>query len=163
MKKIKLYSTVLLCALLAACTSIDCPLNNMVKARFSFYDPTEKVDTLKDTLIVSTHRITGKDSVIINREVSITGMKLQMSFNNERDTFFINIIDELNTSTIDTIVVSKTDKMHFESVDCAATYFHTLTGVDYTKHAIDSIVLKNKEVDYDSEREHFRIYFHPDN
>jgi hypothetical protein len=60
-------------------------------------------------------------------------------------------------------VVKKTDKMHFESVDCAATYFHTLTGVNYTKHSIDSIVIRNKEVDYDSKREHFRIYFHPDN
>ncbi len=163
MKKVKIYSTILLCALLAACSSITCPLNNMVRARFAFYDANQKVDTLKDTLIVATPRMTGKDSVIINRENYVTDMKLQMSYTNERDTFYMNIIDKDRNRTIDTIVITKTDKMHFESVDCAASFFHTLTGVTYTKHAIDSIVLRNKEVNYDSEKEHFRLYLHPNN
>ena len=163
MKKIKIYSTILLCALLAACSSITCPLNNMVRVKFGIYNAAQNVDTLKDTMTISTHRISGMDSVLINKDVYITQFQLQTSYANECDSFFMNITDEYNISTIDTIVVKKTDKMHFESVDCAATYFHTLTGVDYTKHSIDSIVIRNKEVDYDSKREHFRIYFHPDN
>ena len=163
MKKVKIYSTILLCALLAACSSITCPLNNMVRVKFGIYNAAQKVDTLKDTLIVATPRMTGKDSVIINRENYVTDMKLQMSYTNERDTFYMNIIDKNRNRTIDTIVISKTDKMHFESVDCAASFFHTLTGVTYTKHAIDSIVLRNKEVNYDSEKEHFRLYLHPNN
>ena len=98
MKKVKIYSTILLCALLAACSSITCPLNNMVRVKFGIYNAAQKVDTLKDTMTISTHRISGMDSVLINKDVYITQFQL-----------------------------------------------------------------RNKEVDYDSKREHFRIYFHPDN
>ena len=59
----------------------------------------------------------------------------------------------------DTVTVEKTDEMHFESVDCNPSFFHTISRVTHTKHVIDSIVIQNPKVDYDSQREHFRIYF----
>ena len=62
-------------------------------------------------------------------------------------------------ATNDTVTVEKIDEMHFESVDCNPSFFHTISRVTHTKHVIDSIVIQNPKVDYDSQREHFRIYF----
>ena len=47
----------------------------------------------------------------------------------------------------------------FASVDCQVAYFHTITAVESTHNFIDSIVINNPNVDYDTERQHFRIYF----
>lgn len=48
---------------------------------------------------------------------------------------------------------------HFESVDCGAAYFHKITEVKTTHNYIDSIVINNKEVNYDASKAHFYIYF----
>lgn len=55
--------------------------------------------------------------------------------------------------------VTKTNTPHFESVDCGVAYFHVITGVRYTRNAIDSIVINHKEVNYDATQQHFHIYF----
>ena len=55
--------------------------------------------------------------------------------------------------------VTKTNEPHFESVDCGLNYFHTLTGVRFTRHAIDSVVINQKSVNYDVSPKHFYIYF----
>ena len=59
----------------------------------------------------------------------------------------------------DTVWVKKDDYPSFESVDCSAVFFHTLTGVRYTRNYIDSIVIKNPSVTYDPNTVHF--YFYP--
>ena len=59
----------------------------------------------------------------------------------------------------DTVVIEKTNEPHFESVDCGLNYFHTLTGVRYTRHALDSIVINHNQVNYDASQKHFFVYF----
>ena len=55
------------------------------------------------------------------------------------------------------IGISK-DYPHFESVDCNTTYFHTITDVKYTCNYIDSIVINNSSVTYDSQTVHLYLY-----
>ncbi|MBQ4147710.1 MAG: hypothetical protein II593_07005, partial [Prevotella sp.] len=63
---------------------------------------------------------------------------------------------------VDTVVIQKENRSHFESVNCNPSFFHTITQVDYTKHMIDSIVIKNREVTYDRSKAHFYIYLRAD-
>ena len=82
-----------------------------------------------------------------------------MSYTRDQDALFILLKDTLGRTVRDTIRVSKTNTPHFESVDCAMSYFHTITGVSTSHHAIDSVVLINPNVTYDTSSPHFRIYF----
>lgn len=163
MKWMRNISVLVLVALVTACSTMECPLNNMVRAKFGVYNALGKRDTLIDTTTIYTHRVSGTDSILKNRLYGDTIFSLPLSYSHERDTFFFDFTDHNNVVRKDTVVISKTDRMHFESVECAASYFHTLEGVSTTKHAIDSVVLHHKEVNYDSSKEHFRIYFHPRN
>ena len=48
---------------------------------------------------------------------------------------------------------------HFESVDCAVRYFHKITDVRSTHEAIDTIIINNSSVTYDSSVKHLYIHF----
>ena len=145
---------------LAACSSIDCPLNSLVYTQYQLMNAAGRVDTLADTLTISTKRTDGNDSVLINRSVRTTEFSLPISYSQPQDVFFVETIDTLTkTVTLDTITVEKIDRPHFESVDCSPSYFHTITAVGTTHNAIDSVVINNPDVDYDTSRKHFNIYF----
>ena len=145
---------------LAACSSIDCPLNSLVYTQYQLMDAAGRVDTLADTLTISTKRTDGNDSVLINRSVRTTEFSLPISYSQPQDVFFVETIDTLTKAvTLDTITVEKVDRPHFESVDCSPSYFHTITAVGTTHNAIDSVVINNPDVDYDTSRKHFNIYF----
>ncbi len=172
----------LLLGLVTACTSIDCPMNNMVYTSYALLNANGEPDTLKDTLsIVTNRRFPDQMPVLINKEYGATKLNVPISYDSPEDVFFFlfsNIIthnDTVYTSdteyeivttrtpyvAIDTVTVSKTDFMHFESLDCNPSYFHTISGVKYTRNRIDSIVVNNKDVNYDFSKEQFHIYFGP--
>jgi hypothetical protein len=69
--------------------------------------------------------------------------------------------DRLGIKTLDTVWIKKDDIPHFESVDCAAHFFHHITDVRCTHEGIDSIVINNRTVDYNSTVTHLNIYFTP--
>lgn len=147
---------------LAACTSIDCPLNNRVYATFRLAGD---VATLVDTLTVSTplSEADGSDSVLVNRLIGTDSLSLPMSYARPYDTYYFSLADTLGNVVTDTVVVTKEDLVHFESVDCNPTFFHTITSVDYTTNAISLIEINNNQVTYDASRVHFLIYFKSDN
>ncbi len=137
--------------LLAACSSVDCPLNNTVYANYKLAGA---VTTLPDTLTISTTRRDGTDSVLVNHQVNTDSFSLPMSYAQAADTLYVQ-----TNSLVDTVRIEKTNSPHFESVDCGVAYFHIITAVHHTRHAIDSIVINHKEVNYDATQQHFRIYF----
>lgn len=163
LKEKKLSHLFLLPAVMAtaACTSIDCPLNNRVYTNYCLQTAEHKVDTMKLYMTVSTNRTEGSDTVIINKDVDVTQFSLPISNAHSTDVFFVELADTLGHSSLDTISVSKEDHMHFESTDCAPSYFHTLTNVSSTHNAIDSVVINTNTVDYDTTKKHFYIYFTP--
>ena len=139
-----------------SCTSIDCPLNNRVYANYKLAGD---VTILTDTLNISTTKVTGIDSVLINNDVGIDSFILPMSYRGMEDIFYIHIKGKNGTATLDTLKVRKLDHTHFESVDCKPSFFHTITGVEYTHYRIDSVVIKSANVTYDVSKPHFYIYF----
>ena len=146
--------------LTVSCSSIDCPLNSLVYTQYQLMSPDGTVDTLADTLTVSTTRIDGSDSILINKNVRTTELALPISYSQPQDIFFFETIDTLlKTTTLDTVTITKEDHPHFESVDCSPLYFHTITGVSTTHNAIDSIVINSPDVSYDTSTKHLYIYF----
>lgn len=147
--------------LAASCSSIDCPLNSLVYTQYQLMTPEGRVDTLADTLTIYTKRVTdGSDSVLINRNVRTTEFSLPISYSQAQDVFYFETIDTVTkVTTTDVVTITKEDHPHFESVDCAPLYFHTITGVSTTNNAIDSIVIINPDVSYDTSKKHLYIYF----
>lgn len=148
---------------ICACSSIDCPLLNTVYTVYKVYNSANKADTLKDTLTISTTRADGYDSVLINKDVNVTEIDLPISYSADKDILFFNIKDTTSKQYIDTVTVTKENTPHFESVDCSPSFFHKITNITWTKNKIDSIVIKNSIVNYDTTQEHFHIYFKSDN
>ena len=176
------HSLLYICTLLlivVGCTSIDCPLNNSVYSCYGLYKANGTADTLHDTLTIFTLQHTPEqDPVLINLDTKVSALKVAMSYNSPQDVLYFLmqgartyndtvIVDNDTTVNVvtysiqktDTVTVDKTDEMHFESVDCNPSFFHTISRVTHTHNVIDSIVINNPKVDYDTQREHFRIYF----
>ena len=147
--------------LAASCSSIDCPMNSLVYTQYQLMRPDGRVDTLADTLTISTQRTAdGSDSVLINRNVRTTEFSLPISYTQAQDVFYFETIDTVTkATTTDVVTITKEDHPHFESVDCAPLYFHTIPGVNTTNNAIDSIVIINPDVSYDTSKKHLYIYF----
>ena len=135
-------------ATLAACSTIDCPLNNTVYAKYVLRGP---VTTLPDMLTISTMISGDSDSVLINQQENTDSFSLPMSYNRPEDVLVMQ-----TNNLFDTIKVEKTNTPHFESVDCGVNYFHTITN---PRHAIDSVVIHHNFVNYDASQQHFYIYF----
>lgn len=145
--------------ILTACTSIDCPVQNSVFTKYELRKGDAlSVDTLRDTLTISTPRMMGNDTVLLNRSVNTTSFDLPISYSNEEDTLYIEVSSNTWYS-IDTLYIIKDNIPHFESVDCQISFFHNLKEAKTTKHAIDSVVINKSFVDYDQTKKHLYIYF----
>ena len=141
---------------MVGCTSLDCPLNNTTYTKYRLMG---NVTTLNDTMTISTTKTEGTDSVLINKDVKVDSFILPMSYHQPEDVFYFEIRNQENQVYKDTVTVKKEDFSHFESVDCNPAFFHTITEVKTTHNLIDSIVINNKDVNYDASKAHFYIYF----
>jgi hypothetical protein len=157
----------LLAVLMVACSSVDCPVNSTVATLYQIRNSDGTELKLVDTMTVMTVDAeskdvilyNGRDSIIYNKGVGISQFNLPISYAHPEDVLVFKF-EIANTDSLveDTVRIKKDDYPHFESVDCNTTYFHTLTDVKYTRHYIDSIVIKNPSVTYDSQTVHFYLY-----
>jgi hypothetical protein len=157
----KIIVVIFAVALIAACTTIDCPVENTVQTNYVLKKPGGVVnDTLDtDTLWILTRRADGTDTLLLNELYDIaTGFTLPISYTQPEDVFYTLLCDTSGHKLIDTIRIKKENYPHFESVDCQASYFHEITAVSTTHHAFDSIVIHSSYVDYDPKKEHFYLY-----
>lgn len=145
-----------------SCSSVDCPVQNAVYTIYKVCDSHGNPISLGDTLTVTTSCSDGNDSVLLNKNVNTSTFNLPISYNEPADTLVFYIKGE-GWETFDSVIVSKDNFPHFESVDCNISFFHTITGVRWTRNIIDSIVVNNHQVNYDLSKEHFHIYFRTDN
>ena len=145
----------------AACTSIDCPVQNTVATAYGLKKANGTADTLGvDTMWLWTQRADGKDTLLVNRlcGTSATGFSLPTSYTQPEDVICMALKDTVGHLYIDTIRIKKENFPHFESVDCQAAYFHTITAVSATHEIIDSIVINNPHVNYDQNTTHIQLY-----
>lgn len=153
-------SLLLFCA--ASCTSIDCPVQNLVYTTYELKKGGGTTpDTLgTDTLWIRTRRNDGTDSLVLNSLYgdAATVFKLPISYTQPEDVFFTQLRDTAGNQYLDTIRIKKENIPHFESVDCQAAYFHTITAVSTTHNAIDSLIIHHPEVNYDITITHYYLY-----
>ena len=155
----KRLSYLLLGVLMVACSSVDCPVDSSVTTLYQFRNSDGTEYKLSDTLTVTSQGAGGKDTTLYNKAVNVTSLALPISYEQPEDVLafhFDNSNKDLHV--VDTVWLKKDDYPHFESVDCSATYFHTITGLRYTCNYIDSIVINNPSVTYDSQTVHFYLY-----
>lgn len=82
-----------------------------------------------------------------------------MGLANNEDTLYFKITKEKSGSTTDTVWIKKDNYPQFISTDCNTTFFHKITAVRHTSHAIQTIHVNNPNVTNDASAEHFYIYF----
>ena len=142
---------------LTACSSVDCPLNNVVYAKYKLMGDVTK---LSDVRTITTVRADGTDTILLNQQQNADSFELPMSFGQTVDELCLTR-DRQDGSEVrrDTIWIEKTNEPHFESVDCGVNYFHTITGVRHTSHTIDSVTVNKRNVNYDASVSHLYIYF----
>lgn len=156
----KRVTYLLLGVLVAACTSIDCPVESNVATLYQvcYSDRTEL--KLSDTITVTTKTANDSDTIVYNKGIGISSFSLPISYKHPEDVLVFSFDNDNNSLHVsDTVWIKKDDYPHFESVDCSAAFFHQITDVRYTCNYIDSIVIKNPSVTYDSKTVHF--YFYP--
>ena len=139
--------------IVAACSSIDCPVENTVSCKYELQKSDGTPDTLNsDTLWVWTPRPGKTDTLLINRLCggSATAFKLPMSYTMPEDTICLMRCDTTDGLWLDTLWIKKENLPHFESVDCQAAYVHNITAVRTTHSAIDTLIINNSDVTYEN-------------
>ena len=164
MRRLFLFPLFLVGVLFLACSEISCPVQTSVVLNYALRQPINdfgdsRTDTLKegDTLWIWTQRADGKDTLIYNRGVSVTTVALPVSGTHPEDMHVFYFADSVSY-VIDTIWVKKEDRPHFESVDCQAAFFHTITDVRYTHHRIDSVTIHEAGIDFDYTVSHLYLF-----
>ncbi|SHL18848.1 DUF6452 family protein [Xylanibacter ruminicola] len=164
----KRLTYLLLGVVMAACSSIDCPVQSTVATLYQVCDSTGTQMALSDTMTVVSARqdgteatlIDGQDATLYNKGFGLKEFTLPISYKHPEDVLVFHFDNSNNKDlhVTDTVWIKKEDYPHFESVDCSAAFFHTITDVKFTRHYIDSIVIKNPSVTYDSQTVHFYLY-----
>ena len=130
-------------SLITSCSSINCPVENTVAMHYAILNSD------------------GTDTLVLNSLTGTSTFSLPVSYSHPEDVLVFYMADRLGIETLDTVWIKKDDIPHFESVDCAAHFFHHITDVRCTHEGIDSIVINNRTVDYNSTVTHLNIYFTP--
>jgi len=161
-KKLRWFSVLtVLATFLAACSSINCPVQNTVATTFALLRADGTPDTLDtDTMWVWTQRHDGTDTLLLNalHGKKATSFSLPVSHTLPEDVLCILIADTTGQYWLDTMRIKKENIPHFESVDCNATYFHEIESASVTQRAFDSIVVNYTKVNYDVSHSHIYLY-----
>ena len=145
--------------IIGGCSSIDCPVQNIVNCKYSVIDSEGQQTKFADTLTIVTRRSNGTDSILFNRGVNIAEFSLPISQTLPEDTLLFITQSEGALPVIDSVLIAKTNLPQFESVDCQLSYFHQITDVRHTYHRIDSIVINKRAVNYDTSTPHLLLHF----
>ncbi|HEY9550684.1 MAG TPA: DUF6452 family protein [Prevotella sp.] len=152
----RLVTPLIVLLALSACSTINCPLNNVVG---TYYKLGGEVKRLGGELTVTTATNNGNDTVVLNRAAAVDSFALPISYTNKEDVFTLQLVKTDGTKITDRIRVEKENYEHFESTDCSPAFFHRITGVNHTENMIESIEINNANVTYDSSKAHFIIRF----
>ncbi|MBR6031726.1 MAG: hypothetical protein IKP36_07180 [Bacteroidaceae bacterium] len=131
--------------LLAACESYDCTLYNAVNMYGAFYQDGKAV-AINDTLTITA---CGTDAVLLNRSVGTAQLTLPLSYWQDEDTLVFSI-NSNGYFFQDTVWITKTNLVHYESPDCPAKLFHTIQDVRSTHDFIESISITRPSVNYET-------------
>lgn len=131
--------------LFVACESYDCTLNNYV-GMYGAFDREGAAVKITDTLTITA---CGTNTVLLNRSVNTSSLNLPLSYWQPEDTLVLTV-KGADYFLRDTIWVTKTNLVHYESPDCPTTVFHTIQDVRNTNEFIKSITVIRSSVNYET-------------
>ena len=148
----------LLLFLVPSCEVENCPPNALAFAHFTLKDGNGK--NLSFAVPVSVIGLMDNGGTLvcdtlINQESGASSFSLPLSYADK--TRFVLVY---SPESADTITVEHRNIPYFMNIDCGTMMFHEVTRVSTTRHAIDSIVLTNPNID-NNEKENFKIYYPP--
>lgn len=151
-----IYGIIIALFTVTACTSINCPVNNLVMTHYGLQKPDGSTDTLGvDTLWVWIENGEGIDDTLVNSLYgSKTNFSIPVSYTLPEDMVCTSLHDNNGNEWLDTIWLKKENYPHFEGVDCQSNYFHTLTGVRSSHRIIDTVIINKTDVNYDGSTPH---------
>lgn len=162
-----LFAGCLLAGLAAACSEEDdCSENarHMLNATIcrAVVTPEERF-TAPDTIAELNVTAFGTDSVIVNDDQNVTSLSLPLRYNEGTTTmvfsYMLSASDTIpRLSRRDTITFSHDNTPYFLSMDCNYAVKQRLTGIDYTTHFIDSIVITDPIANVNG-TENIKIYY----
>lgn len=142
--------------LLAACESYDCTLYNYVGMYGTFYKDGAAVK-LNDTLTISSGKA---GPVLLNRAVGKTKFTLNLSYWQDEDTLVFSVKGD-GYLLRDTVWITKSNQVHYESPDCPTTLFHTIQDVRCTHVFIEKINVIRSSVNYET-TENIQLHLYSD-
>lgn len=151
---------------LAACSNIDCPLDNQVVMTLAFFQSsTGESVSLSDSLSIYGLKA-GKEEILFNRGISLKSITLPLNQASDQDTLLLVFHSETESVT-DTLFLNHLRQPHFEAIDCPASIFHHLTSsrisarsVNSHLPVIDSVIISNPNVNYE-DVENLKVFLHP--
>jgi hypothetical protein len=96
------------------------------------------------------------DSIIINAQANVQGVLLPLRYTKETTVFVLHYGDEGEQK--DTIQISHHNTSHFVSLECGYDMQQSVTKVTYTRHVLDSIFVRNINLDVNGQ-ENFRLFY----
>jgi len=129
----------------ADCTDTTRPSLNLTF--YSFVPDTLPDGDIKDSLVLiawDTLTITAfeTDSVIINKDVSVSSVSLPLRYASETTTLVLHYTDSLR----DTLTVQHHNTPYFLNMDCGYQMKQDLIDVMHTSTLLDSIIIKEHKV-----------------
>ncbi len=149
---------------LYSCDSYNCKLDTTVECVYGFYASARQDDgifvpgstvSVGDSLTVT---ILGADTVLVNKWVNQSSLNLPMSYYGDVDSLEFTFLDTEGAEGRDTVYVSKTNRAHLDDPSCPAHMWHTITHITSTHNLIDTILINNPNVNYET-KENLQIYF----
>ena len=141
----------------SSCSSISCPVDNIVATNYVICDADGNEASIVDTLWIWSERSDGSDTLLFNAGIGLTSFSLPIGYANPEDTLLFIFMSRPDYLVADTVFIKKDNIPHFESVDCSASFFHRLTAVRTSHNAIEALTINKDFVDYDAETPHFYI------
>lgn len=159
--------------LLLGCSESDCPLIKISYAHFSFLDSqthgsikfTQDITVtgfiIKDVVTTqvepdgTTTEVVVKDSLIsdtlFNKPES--SMSLPLSYT-AKTTYVMHYTDLMK----DTIEVYHEPRPYVANIECTPMVFYTVQSINYTRNALDSVVIVNPDIT-NEEKNNFQIFY----
>ncbi len=140
---------------MAACSDVNCSSQGSSYANYVFADRLDSTVSLLDTLSVGTTMLNGKDTVLLNRLIGAKEMSLPVSSSLAEDTLYFYFF---RRNQLDTLWIRHSNVPYFSSPECGISVAHSVEGVRYTRHFIDTVQILNKEISAKSVQ-NFKIRF----
>lgn len=141
------------------CNTQGCTDNRSALPMMGFYSMATQNQVMLDSLVMGGVGAPG-DSLLIEKGESRAWVYLPFRYDSDKTSFFLHYaypgID--NEEMDDVVTFSYSSEPYFASEECGAYYRYRITGVEYTRHLIDSIAVVDSVItNVDMER--IRVFF----